>query len=110
MEFYLRLFYKLPGISLYLFLFSNSKLLFYLNSAVWLKMMQFIHYALFLSNGVCFNCNIIERIRELLVDLLDFEKSQSFEILSHSVPGIISSSNSSATHSFSAFLKYKNYN
>lgn len=56
------------------------------------------------AGGVCFSWRIIERIRDTSFDVLDDFglKSQSFAILSHSVPG--STSSASATNCFSAFL------
>lgn len=57
--------------------------------------------------GVCFNCKIMDRIREtsLLLRLAFGLKSQSLAILSHSCPG--SSSVGWLTNSFSAFLWVK---
>lgn len=59
-------------------------------------------------NGVCFSWRMIDlmRVTSLLVRLDLGLKSQSFEILSHSVPGSISSD--SATNCFSAFLQVNN--
>lgn len=55
-------------------------------------------------NGVCFNCKIIDRMRDTSrLDLLDFGlKSHNLAMRSHSVPGSISAV--SATNCFSAFL------
>lgn len=54
--------------------------------------------------GCCFNCNMIERMRETSLDvLLDLGlKSHNLAIRSHSVPGSIAPA--SATNCFSAFL------
>jgi len=59
------------------------------------------------TGGVCFTWRMMERIREMsFVCLLALGlKSQSFAILSHSVPGSIGSV--SATNSFSALLHRK---
>lgn len=56
------------------------------------------------AGGVCFNCKIIERIRDTSLEVRDDLglKSHSFAIRSHSVPG--STSSASATNCFSAFL------
>lgn len=57
--------------------------------------------------GVCFNCKIIERIRETSLEVRDDFglNSQSLAMRSHSVPG--STSSASATNCFSAFLFVK---
>lgn len=54
--------------------------------------------------GVCFNCKIIERIRETSLEVRDDLglNSHNLAMRSHSVPG--STSSASATNCFSAFL------